>query len=92
MKKKMILLVIMCVCLMLVGCGKKKTDESLNGKITLDINPSIELEIKDVKVNKINPLNEEANEIISRDFEGKSINEVFDEIIKNSVAKGYIED
>ena len=92
MKKKMILLVIMCVCLMLVGCGKKKTDESLNGKITLDINPSIELEIKDVKVDKINPLNEEANEIISRDFEGKSINEVFDEIIKNSIAKGYIED
>ena len=69
----------------------KTTDESLNQLITLDINPSIEIEIHNGNADRINMLNEEANEVINRDFEGKPISEVFDEIIKNVREKGYFD-
>ncbi|MBQ4030498.1 MAG: hypothetical protein II625_01975, partial [Bacilli bacterium] len=65
---KKILLVIICL-MMLVGCGKK-ADESLSGKVTIDINPSIEIEVKDGKVEKINDRADDPSGLVNSSMEG----------------------
>jgi hypothetical protein len=92
MKKLKVILGVICIMLLLVGCGKKKVDEGLSGTITIDINPSIEIEVKDNKANRISYDGEKAEDLVSRDFEGKPIIEVFEEIVKNAREKGYEED
>ncbi len=69
--------------------GSKKDEVAM---ITLDINPSLEIEIQDGKANRINPLNEEAGELIDRKFEGKPLEDVLQEIVVNAREKGYMED
>ena len=86
---KRILVVLLCIMLILVGCGKKA--ESSKYKVTLDINPSIELEIEGNKVNIINMLSSDADAVINRDFEGKTIEEVVNEIVKNAVEKNLVD-
>lgn len=91
MKRKIILPVVICLILLLVGCGKEKVVESKPYMATLDINPAIELEIDGDKAKRIGYLGGDAEELVSRDFEGKSLNEVFDEVLKNAKDKGLIE-
>ncbi len=91
MKRKIILPVVICLILLLVGCGKEKVAESKPYMATLDINPAIELEIDGDKAKRIGYLDGDAEELVSRDFEGKSLNEVFDEVLKNAKDKGLIE-
>ena len=87
---KKLLLSILCV-LLLVGCGKKSVSDKPY-MVTLDINPTIELEVEGMKVNRINPEGNEAWALIDRDFEGKSLTEVFDEMFKHLKEQGYLDE
>ncbi len=89
---KRFILVIICL-LLLFGCGKKKVEEGISGMITIDINPSIEMEIKDNNANRINPLDREASEIVDRDsMEGKPLKEVLEAILLKVKEQGYVKD
>ena len=101
-KKKKIILIVAIVAVIVIALilglfvfkknnGGKK-EETINAMITLDINPSFEIEIQDGKANRINPLNEEAWELIDRKFEGEPLEDVLQEIVVNAREKGYMED
>lgn len=88
---KRVLIVIICLVL-LVGCGKKEKEEGISGMLTIDINPSIEMEIRDNNAIRINPLDSEAEEIVDRDsMESKPLGEVLEVIIAKVKEKGYAE-
>ena len=58
--------------------------------ITLDINPSIEINLlKNEKIKSIIALNDDAKNIISDNFKGKSLKETLDLITNNLLKKGY---
>ena len=61
--------------------------------ITLDINPSVEINL-DKKDNVISvvALNEDAKNIIDFDYKGKSFDDIVSVIINNSIESGYVED
>jgi hypothetical protein len=84
-----LLLVIICL-LLLVGCGKK-VDESLSGHVTIDINPSLEIDVKDGKVEEIKDREDDPSGLVNSDMKGKKIQEVFEEIVSNAKEKGFIE-
>ena len=83
-----ILIIIICLFL-LTGCGKKK-EEKLT-KITLDINPSIEITIKDEKVESIKALNSDGKKVLDKDLKGESLEEALRWIIFRSVDLDYVE-
>jgi len=99
-KKKTIILtcaiVVVVVIALVLGLLFKKNMDSKKSDavtiITLDINPSMELEIKGDKVNTIKALNDDAEKLINKDMEGKEIDTVFDSIVKNARDNGYMED
>jgi hypothetical protein len=79
------------VLFILTGCGKK--EEKIKSTITLDINPSIEINLdKNDKVVNIKPLNDDAKDIISDDLEGKNLDDAIEVITNNVIDKGYVED
>ena len=101
-KKKKIILIVAIVAVIIIALvlglfvlkknSDSKKEEKITAIITLDINPSFELDIQDNKVNRINPLNEEAWELIDRKFEGEPLEDVLQEIVVNAREKGYMED
>lgn len=90
----LILLIIIIVCIILII--NKKEDKNYIAKdiissITLDINPSIKLELnKDKLVINIIALNNAAADVIAFDYMGKDIDTVISRIITNLVDKSYI--
>ena len=61
--------------------------------ITLDINPSVEIQLnKYDEVINVLPLNEDAKEVISDDLKGKHINDALDIITTNVIDKGFAKD
>ena len=61
--------------------------------ITLDINPSIRIDLgKNEKVKNIIPLNADANDIIDYNTIGKSLDDVISSISHNVINKGYVND
>ncbi len=98
-KKTIILvcaIVVVLVAALLLGLLLKKNIDSKKSDaiavITLDINPSMELEIEGNKVNRIKALNEDAEKLINKDMEGKEIDAVFESIVKNARDNGFMED
>lgn len=60
--------------------------------ITLDINPSIQINLKsNNRVKKVIALNEDAKEVISNNLNGKTIDDAINTITSNIVTKGYVE-
>lgn len=60
--------------------------------VTMDINPSIELEIDNKeKVIKITPINQEAHEIINRNLLKKKVDQVIEALLINAEAHRYFE-
>ena len=106
MKKKVLiisLIIIFVFCLLLVVflVGKRvnkddsveKFDDTVVSSITLDINPSIKIELnKDEKVVNIITLNEDAKEIVNDDFKGKDLKEEIKILSDKLVEKSYLED
>lgn len=86
MKKRLFFLVI-CLALLLVGCEKKESSY----KITLDINPSIEIEIQNEKVKSITALNDDADNIVNKKMEGRLLESALEDILKKSKDKGYLD-
>lgn len=61
--------------------------------IYLDINPSIEIKITNNEdVISVTALNEDANDIISNEFVGKTFENVLNLLAKSLIDKGYVED
>lgn len=72
---------------------KVKFDTKVVSSLTMDINPSIKLELnKDDKVVNVYALNEDAKDIISNDYKEKSIGDVIKNITDNLVAKEYFKE
>lgn len=101
-KKKMIIISIAMILLIgsLVGCffivkgifkdKENKLDTNVVSMITLDINPSIKIELnKDNLVINVISLNDDGKEIIDDNYLGKNLDDVVNSIIDNLVDKGY---
>lgn len=91
--KKKILIPIISVILILLVLGiivfnMNKTTT----KITLDINPSIELLLHKDKVKKVIPLNDDAEKVIPNKLEGKTFTNALDMITKKLIENEYIRD
>ena len=99
MNKKKVIILVCALVIVIVGVliaslfiKKNQENDKVDFVMTLDINPSMELEVtKKGKVSKIKALNDDANAIINKDMEGKAIEEVFYAIVKNAKEHHYIE-
>ena len=106
-KKKIIFIIlgVMVFCLALVlgytilnnKNDKKDNSVSIDDKvesvITLDINPSIKLEInKDKQVINMISLNEDGKDIIINNYKGKNFEVIIDNITDKLIDKGYAKD
>lgn len=88
MKKKIIIPIIIFIVLGIVGfiIWNNRTIAS----ITLDINPSIKINLnKKRKIKNVIALNEDAKNIISDNLKGKSIDDAIETIVDNMVSKEY---
>ena len=79
----LITLIIGVVCLIIFGgSGNAST-------ITIDINPSIELVVKNNIVKEVNPLNDDAKEVLN-DLTGKNLDDSLDKLLQNLDRYGYL--
>ena len=61
--------------------------------ITLNINPSIEINLdKQEKVINVKALNEDAKSIVSKEYNNKTLDETFELLITNLIDKDYVND
>ena len=97
-KKIVISIVILLISLIVVGGviailntkRENKLYKTVVSVITLDINPSIKLELnKDNKVINMIALNEDAKDITLNDYEGNNLDEVINDITNKLIDKGY---
>ena len=94
MKKKGIIIgVVIAITVIVVGIlfFLNRKDNGINTIITLDINPSIELEIKNGSIVRASALNNDSNDIV-RGLEGKTLEESFAVIIDNVKEMNLVED
>lgn len=92
MKKKVVITIIAVVLVLIVGVIGfiLLNNNKIVSTITLDINPSIEINLdKNEKVILIIALNDDANDIINDNLKGKTIEETLNVIIDNLIEKGY---
>lgn len=88
MKKKIIIPIIICLILIIGIICFILLNNRVVSKITLDINPSIELDLdKNNKVLKVKALNKDAEDIINKDYKNKSIKKELDILLKNTLEK-----
>ncbi len=92
MKKRIIIPIICCLVLVIGIMGFYFFNNRTLTTITLDINPSIEINLdRNEKVKNIIALNDDAKDIISNELKGKSLDIVFEMIITSLVEKGYVD-
>ena len=101
-KKKIVILTIVLLAILIVIGGviailnTKERNELYNtvvSAITLDINPSIKLELnKDNKVINMIALNEDAKDIVLSNYEGNSLESVINDVTNKLIEKGYAQD
>jgi len=92
MKKKIIVSIIVCLIL-IVGIGGFIiwNNNRIVSTVTLDINPSIEINLtRNEKVKSVVALNEDAKEIVDGNLKGKSIDDTLKQITDNLIEKGYV--
>ena len=94
MKKNRIILIIICLLfIVLVGISFFFWNNKTLSIVTLDINPSIEIQLmKENTVKKVIALNEDGKKIISNNLKGKKLEESLKIIVDNIIEKGYAED
>lgn len=94
MKKKIIIPIIICLIIVIGIIGFIVWNNNrVVSTITLDINPSIEINLKrNNKVKRIVALNDAAKSIITKEYNNKTLDESFDLLVKNLVDKGFVED
>lgn len=91
MKKKIIIPIL--ICFIIIGIiGFIIWNNRIVSTITLDINPSIEINLNnDNKVKNIKALNNDAKDIINN-IKGNTLEEIFNLLIINLVEKGYVKE
>lgn len=92
MKKKVIIPIIAVILVLIIGVVSFViiNNNKIVSTITLDINPSIEINLnKNEKVINVIALNDDAEDIIDDNFKGKNIEETLNTITDNLVEKGY---
>lgn len=97
-----ILLVILVICVITFLVIKNKSnnvtnevkfDKTVASTITMDVNPSIKVEVnKDSKVINVLALNEDAKTLISDDLKEKDVNEVIKTLTTRLITVGYFKD
>lgn len=88
MKKKTIILLIILVLLITIGC--LLFNNRVASTIILDINPSIKINLdKNENVISVKALNDDAKEIISDEYNNKSLDVVFDLLVTKLIDKDY---
>ena len=93
MRKRIIIHSIICVILIIGIVGFLYWNNRIVSTITLDINPSVEINLdKNDNVISVVALNEDAKNIIDFDYKGKSFDDIVSVIINNSIESGYVED
>ena len=93
MKKKITIPVIVCLILVVGIIGFIIWNNRTISTITLDINPSIEIRLnKDEKVKKVVALNKDAKDIVTNEYNNKTLEETFELLITNLIDKGYVND
>ena len=92
MKKIIIIPVILLFIIIIVFISFNIFSNKIVSTITLDINPSIEINLdKSNKIVKVAALNKEANDIISNNLKGKKLDDALKIIRDNLINKGYID-
>ena len=93
MKKKIIILIIVCLILVIGVVGFIFWNNRTVSTITLDINPSIEINLdRNEKVKSIVALNDDAKEVINNNIKGKSLEKTIGSLIDNLIDKGYVKE
>lgn len=93
MKKKIIVPVIVCLILVIGIIGFVFWNNRIVSTITLDINPSIEINLdRNGNVKSIVALNDDAMEVINSNIKGKTLEETIDNIVDNLIDKGYVKE
>ena len=90
MKKKIIIPIAVCLLLVIGIIGLILYNNRTVSTITLDINPSIEINLtRNDKVKRVVALNDDAKDIISNDLSGKTLDDTLRLITDNLIEKGY---
>ena len=74
MKKKIVISIIVVLILVIGIVSFILFNNSITTTITLDINPSIEITIKEDKVDNIKALNKDAKKVLDKELKGKGTN------------------
>ncbi|MBO4245345.1 MAG: hypothetical protein J5892_01240 [Bacilli bacterium] len=91
MKKKIMIITIIVIGLIIGVIGFICWNNRTVTTITVDINPSIKINLKkDNKVKSVIALNDDAKDIISKDLKGKNLDDAFEIIVNNLIEKEYI--
>ena len=101
-KKKIVILTIVLLAILIViggviailnTKGRNELYNTVVSVITLDINPSIKLELdKNNKVINMIALNEDAKDIVLSNYEGNSLESVINDVTNKLIEKGYAHD
>ena len=91
-KKKILIPIISALLILLVIGIIVFNMNKTTTKITLDINPSIELLLHKDKVKKVVPLNEDAKKVIPNKLEGKTFTNALDIITEKLIENEFIRD
>ncbi len=92
MKNKKVLIITVVITLLVI-CSVLLYFKLRGSTIYLDINPSIEIKITNNEdVISVTALNEDANDIISNEFVGKTFENVLNLLAKSLIDKGYVDD
>lgn len=95
MEKKKIIPIIVAVVLLIgiLGVVLYSYNNKVVSTITLDINPSVELNLtRNNRVKNVVALNEDAKDIVSSNLYGKSLDDVIESITNKVVELGYAEE
>ena len=91
MKKKIMIPIIVVLILVIGTVSFILFNSRIATTITLDINPSIEINLtRNEKVKSVVALNEDAEEIVDGNLKGKSIDDTLKQITDNLIEKGYV--
>ena len=89
--KKYGLILSIVFLLIIITVGFTIYNDRTISTITLDINPSIKINLgRNEKVKSIVPLNKDAKEIVNGNFKGKSLDNVLVSITNKIIEKGYV--
>lgn len=93
MKKKLLVAATVAALFLISVIGYNLMPSSAYALISIDINPSLQIEIdKDYVVTKIITLNDDGKSVINDDMVGKDVHDVIKEIVQNAEIEKFLND